>query len=93
MRKKSSESTVADWIVLDRYEEAAALLASGFGLQKTEVSKGRVQMFFHPEAAGVLEEYRLGSLVLNAQLFAIHLNLVRKIIFSARREGGLDNES
>lgn len=73
-----------------RYEEAAALLCAGFGLQGTEMRGERIGLLFPPEAAEALSRFRAGQLCVDAQAFSSNLQMMRKVIFAARREGGID---
>jgi len=93
MRRETVGSRQEKFIEVDQYEEASALTALGFGIQGHRIRGARVALLFDQEGKRALDDFRAGRLELNALSYSVHLGMVRRYIFAARREGGLDNES
>ena len=93
MRRETVETRQEKFIEVNLYEEASALTALGFGIQGHRMRGARVALLFDQEARKALDDFRAGRLVLNALSYSVHLGMVRRYIFAARREEGLDNES
>ncbi len=77
-------------IIVSRFEECAALITTGYRITGTKVENERIIFEFAPEAAAALDQFRAGTLEVSALAYSSNLQLVRRSIFQARRERGMD---